>query len=271
MPVFKRILRIGSAVLLLIVVVRALTAAGVAPQQAPVQSPFTDKNFVLIASGTFQMGDSSDGPVHSVTLTHPFWMQETEVTQSQWQTVMGTNPSEHKDCPACPVDSVNYSDVQAFIGRLNTQPGKQYRLPTEAEWEYAARAGTMSDYGTPGDVTLGGWIQANSGGQTHPVGTLRPNAWGLFDMEGNVWEWVNDWYGPYPSNPIADPAGAPKITTNPDPTGGGLWLWPSGGQGRVLRGGSWLSNANEARSASRLNGPPLPRYNGVGFRLARTP
>jgi formylglycine-generating enzyme required for sulfatase activity/beta-lactamase regulating signal transducer with metallopeptidase domain len=237
------------------------------------QDPFADTDFVVIQPGTFQMGDSTsvvngvpwpNAPVHTVTLTHSFGMQRTVVTQAQWQAVMGYNPSHYKDCPACPVDSVSYDDVKAFIAKLDSLSEKQYRLPTEAEWEYAARAGTTGDYGTPGDVTLGGWIKDNSGGYSHPVGELHPNAWGLYDMEGNVWEWMNDWWGPYPSGQVIDPTG------------------PSSGQGctavpiallgtgfcHTIRGGSYLGTASTARSAFRMDcGAP---WRNIGFRLARS-
>jgi formylglycine-generating enzyme required for sulfatase activity len=234
-----------------------LGAAAIAarvPEAAGAQ--VADSDFVFIRPGTFQMGDAREGPVHEVTLTHGFWMQKTEVTQAQWMAVMGSNPSYFKACGrACPVDNVGYQDAQQFIATLNARSGKHYRLPTEAEWEYAARAGTTGDFGTPGPVTSGGWITDNSGNTTHPVGRLRPNAWGLYDMEGNVWEWVNDWYGPYPSGPVTDPAG------------------PASGYYRVLRGGSWDSNAADARSAFRFakpdNAPPAG-YHFRGFRLARS-
>jgi formylglycine-generating enzyme required for sulfatase activity len=130
--------------------------------------------------------------------------------------------------------------------------GQHYRLPTEAEWEYAARAGTTGNDGTPGAPTLGGWTAENSGNQTHPVAALRPNAWGLYDMEGNVAEWVNDWMGPYTSTPVTDPTG------------------PTSGTYRVVRGGSWLSTALFARSAARLDYIPTFRSSITGFRLART-
>jgi hypothetical protein len=170
-------------------------------------TPFTDVDFVHVQRGTFQMGDATSKI--AVTLTHGFWMQKTEVTQAQWQAVTGSNPSYHTDCPTCPVENVGYPDVQAFIAKINDlSPGKKYRLPTEAEWEYAARAGTTGDYGVPGPVTAGGWIVENSGGTTHPVGKLRPNAWGLYDMEGNVSEWVSGWAsGERPKGPLTDPTG----------------------------------------------------------------
>jgi formylglycine-generating enzyme required for sulfatase activity len=216
----------------------------------------TDSAFAFIKPGTFRMGDPTlkDAPIHTVTITHAFLLQKTEVTQAQWMEVMGGNPSFFGHCgPTCPVENVSYDTVQAFIARLNAMTGIQYRLPTEAEWEYAARAGTTGDYGTFGDVTDGAWVAANSEGTTHPVGLLRPNAWGLYDMEGNVWEWVSDWYGPYPSGPVDDPTG------------------PSSGTFHVLRGGSWFDPVANARSAPRNVDTRTDRSSNYGFRLARTP
>ena len=217
----------------------------------------TDSSFVWIQPGTFQMGDAGDAdvPVHPVTLTRGFWMQKSEVTQAQWSSVMQKNPSATSECGrVCPVESVSYDDVQGFLDELNVRyPGKHYRLPTEAEWEYAARAGTTGNHGTPGAVTFGGWIDANSDSTTHPVASLRPNAWGLYDMEGNVWEWVNDWLGPYATSPSTDPTG------------------PRAGDKRVIRGGSWFGPAADASSANRQAVPPGTRDHTVGFRLVRDP
>ncbi len=221
--------------------------------------PFADSNFVLLPAGTFSMGDPTDfWMAHDVTLTHSFRIQKTEVTQAQWIAVMHKNPSKFFVCgPQCPVENVSYADVQTFIAELNRiSPEKHYRLPTEAEWEYAARAGTNEWYGTPGDERFGGWTKNNSLRTTHPVAQLAPNAWGLFDMEGNVWEWVSDWYYErYPHAAVTDPTG------------------PATGTTRVIRGGAWDTPAIGARVFSR--GHKLPTgadYNsGIGFRLARTP
>ncbi len=221
---------------------------------------FGDDQFSLIPAGTFQMG-SADGsaherPVHTVTLTRSFYMQRTPVTQGQWREVMGSNPSHFSDCgDTCPVESVSWNDAQAFIQALNERyPGRNYRLPTEAEWEYAARAGTTGDYGGTGVLDEMGWYFGNSGVRTHPVALKQPNAWGLYDMHGNVWESVQDWYGPYTASAKTDPIG------------------PSTGSQKVLRGGSWGSLADNARSASRSRlGGPSGRNTSVGFRLARTP
>jgi hypothetical protein len=220
--------------------------------------PFTDSNFVLLPPGTFTMGNYEYREEHEVTLTHSFWMQKTEVTQAQWVAVMHNNPSKFDVCgPNCPVENVSYTDVQEFIAVLNAlSPDKHYRLPTEAEWEYAARAGTTGWYGTPGDERLGGWTKNNSLGTTHPVARLRPNDWGLYDMQGNVWEWVNDWYYYlYPPGPATDPTG------------------PATGTSRVVRGGAWDNSAVDTRTFTRAYKLPTGAdYNqGFGFRLARTP
>jgi formylglycine-generating enzyme required for sulfatase activity len=233
-----------------------LLLAGVGlPAVAAAQGPLTDTDFVLIRPGTFQMGgtgDADEQPIHAVSLTRAFYLEKTEVTQAQWFAIMGHNPSHHEDCSGCPVDFVSWDDVQSFIRALNARSGRTYRLPTEAEWEYAARAGTTGDYGTPGAVAQGGWTSENSGGATHVGGRLQSNAWGLFDMEGNVWEWVNDWYGPYPSGHVTDPKG------------------PASGPGRVLRGGSWDFTAAHARSSTRNGDTASFRSDSFGFRLART-
>ena len=175
--------------------------------------------FVLIEPGTFQMGSRSgeagrhdDEVRHQVTLSQAYYLGKYEVTQGQWAAVMGDNPSRFSNCGrTCPVEHVSWDDVQEFIRELNRREGANvYRLPTEAEWEYAARAGTQTAYhfGTAAN-RLGqyGWYQDNSGDQTHPVGGKRPNGWGLYDMLGNVWEWVADWYGAYPRGAVTDPRG----------------------------------------------------------------
>jgi formylglycine-generating enzyme required for sulfatase activity len=155
------------------------------------------------------------------------------------------------------VEEVSWSDVQEFIQKLNQKEGvNKYRLPTEAEWEYAARAGTAGKYSFGDDAGALGryaWYKDNSGGTTHPVGRKEPNGWGLYDMQGNVCEWVRDWYGDYSSSPVTDPRG------------------PSSGSARVDRGGSWGSNAWICRSASRGSSTPGARYDILGFRLAFSP
>ena len=229
--------------------------------------------FVYIPRGEFMMGSPSNEPgrdddetQHRVTLTKGFYMGTTEVTQGQWKAVTGSNPSRFKDCgDDCPVEKVSWNDVQAFIQKLNRREGETYRLPTEAEWEYAARAGTTTPftYGRclstnqanyNGDYPLEGCGKGEDRSRTIPVGSLNaPNAWGLHDMHGNVWEWCADWYGDYPSGSVIDPAG------------------PLAGSDRVLRGGSWSSIAGYCRSAYRGYGTPSRRGNNGGFRLALSP
>ena len=161
---------------------------------------FGSEQFALIPAGTFQMGDITgiglehERPVHTVNITKAFFVQKTEVTQGQWKAVMGSNPAGFSSCgDLCPVERVSWDEVQAFLATLNaTDPGKNYRLPTEAEWEYACRATTSGDFGGTGVPEEMGWIYENSGLMTHPVAQKQANAWGLFDMHGNVAEWVQD-------------------------------------------------------------------------------
>lgn len=213
--------------------------------------------FVRIPAGTFMMGSPKNEDErfswetqHKVTLTRPFEMMVTPVTQALWQFVMGNNPSYFKG-PDLPVEKVSWDDAQEFIQKLNQMLGTDsLRLPTEAEWEYACRAGTTgARYGKLGEVA---WYEDNSDGETHRVGTKAPNAWGLYDMLGNVWEWCQDWHGSYPSGPVTDPTG------------------PSTGSSRVNRGGSWNHDAGYVRAAFRGGNSPGNRSGGVGFRLARS-
>ena len=230
--------------------------------------------FVRIPAGSFMMGSPPDergrqadeGPQHRVTISKPFYMQTTEVTQGQWQTVMGSNPSKFKQCGAnCPVENVSWNDAWEFIRRLNQREGaNKYRLPSGAEWEYACRAGTSTPFYFGETISTD---QANYDGnlvypqgrkgvyreKTVPVKGFPPNAWGLYDMHGNVWEWVNDWYGEkyYASSPAIDPQG------------------PSSGTKRVLRGGSWRYPPWQLRSADSGWGDPAERDTYVGFRVAR--
>ncbi|MCK6527242.1 formylglycine-generating enzyme family protein [Myxococcota bacterium] len=246
--------------------------------------------FVLIPAGTFQMGtptptcpkddpftekdeyaDCMDGvssdemPVHRVTISKPFYLGKTEVTQAQWVAVMGTNPARFKtekageDSRNHPVENVSWDDVQTFIGRLNAKEGTTvHRLPSEAEWEYACRAGSMGAYGFGNDVgqlRVHGWFGGNSGGKTHAVAQLRPNAWGLYDMHGNVWEWVEDRWAKdfYASSPPTDPRGA------------------SSSSYRAYRGGSYTNDADFTRSATRGDfGTPYTGHMDLGFRLAKS-
>jgi formylglycine-generating enzyme required for sulfatase activity len=214
-----------------------------------------EPEMVYVEGGTFLMGGSSgesdEKPVHSVTLSS-FNIGKYEVTQAQWKSVMGSNPSYFKDCDQCPVESVSWNDVQDFIRKLNAQTGKNYRLPTEAEWEYAAKGGKSSKgytYSGSNDLNSVSWNTDNSGGKTHAVGGKQANELGIYDMTGNVWEWCSDWYGTYNSYSETNPTGA------------------SSGQNRVLRGGSWISSANFCRAAARLRINSDYRSYSLGFRL----
>jgi formylglycine-generating enzyme required for sulfatase activity len=202
-------------------------------------------------------GDPDERPVHRVRISRGFWMQKTEVTQEQWRRVMGNKPSHFQACgETCPVERISWDDARLFAERLNEEgSGGRFRLPTEAEWEYAARAGTRGAYGGSGVMEEMGWYQANAAAQPHPVGQKTANAWGLHDMHGNVWEWVSDWYSEsyYVESPAVDPTG------------------PSSGQARVSRGGSWSGGALLARSSYRSSDAPSVRTRYLGFRLIREP
>jgi hypothetical protein len=219
-----------------------------------------DDQFSLIPAGSFQMGsldgEDDERPVHTVNITREFLLQKTEVTQNQWKSVMGSLPSGVSLCgETCPIAGVSWNDVRAFVDTLNVrEPGKGYRLPTEAEWEYAARAGTTGDYGGTGALEDMGWYAGNSGGKVHFAAEKEANAWGLYDMHGNVMEWVRDYYSAsyYAESPTDDPAG------------------PASGSGRVIRGGAANLPATEARSANRSYGVHYAVYTGSGFRLARS-
>ena len=197
-------------------------------------------------------------PQHPVEITKPFYLQTTEVSQGQWKSVMGNNPSNFTGCgDECPVEAISWDDAIKFVEKLNQiENTNKYRLPTEAEWEYACRAGTKSifPFGDDADkLDEYAWYYANSDGKTHPVGKKSPNAWGLYDMLGNVLEWCQDWYKSsyYSESPIADPKG------------------PADGEERVLRGGSFNHSASETRPAHRRRGTPNKNYKSSGFRVAR--
>jgi len=262
--------------------------------------------FVLIPAGEFVMGSSdaerqvalaeekdgwakdripTEGPQHKVKISHPFYLGKYEVTQAQWQAVMGSNPSQFQG-PMNPVEKVSWDDVQQFVAKLNDLVGRvsnpspkggakagagtgykpvlhgetAYKavLPTEAEWEYACRAGTTTAFcfgDNPAMLAQYGWFGGNAGGKTHPVGQAQPNAWGLYDMHGNVWEWCSDWYGGdyYAKSPPVDPTGPPT------------------GSLRVLRGGSWNYPPRHCRAAFRHSGGPGHRGSHLGCRLALVP
>jgi formylglycine-generating enzyme required for sulfatase activity len=204
----------------------------------------------LIPAGKFMMGEEKDQ--HEVTISKPFYMGVTEVTQAQYEAVMGTNPSKFKGATN-PVDTVSWNDATEFCKKLSEKTRQAVRLPTEAEWEYACRAGSKTRFSF-GDADEGlgdyAWYSYNSDRTTHPVGQKKPNAWGLFDMHGNVWEWCADWYGDYPKGAVTDPQG------------------PASGAYRVLRGGAWLYSPDDCRSACRSGNGPNSRDFNYGLRVA---
>ena len=214
---------------------------------------------VKVEAGSFNMGATpemenpydSEKPVHRVTLTNNYYIGKYEVTQALWQAVMGSNPSGFKG-DNLPVEEVSWNECQDFISKLNAMTGKRFRLPTEAEWEYAARGGKKSrGYQYSGNNTLGdiAWYSGNSSSRTHAVGTKQPNELGIYDMAGNVWEWCQDWKGSYSSSPLVNPIGAVS------------------GSLRVYRGGSWSSSARGCRTSCRNCFTPNGRDNNLGLRL----
>jgi formylglycine-generating enzyme required for sulfatase activity len=215
--------------------------------------------------GEFMMGDAPQGGQDDhrprVRLTKAFYISKTPVTQAEYEGIAGSNPSQFKDSgPNAPVERVSWDEAMEFCRktteslRANGQnAGWEITLPTEAQWEYACRAGTDTAYYTgdsESDLSRAGWYSGNSGQRTHPVGEKEANAWGLYDMHGNVWQWCFDWYGDLPSGSAVDPTGA------------------SSGPNRVYRGGSWRFDAVNCRSAHRTGFEPGFRFNNVGFRLA---
>jgi formylglycine-generating enzyme required for sulfatase activity len=240
---------------------------------------WTGISLVELPPGRFTMGSASsesgrndDEVLHDVEITRPFLIGQHEVTQQEWRTVMGTSPSQFGACGnRCPVENVTFADAQQFLTKMNARvapsqskaPSLRYRLPTEAEWEYACRARTTGPFSTGENLTT---AQANYNGRfpygsfpageyrqkPTPVGAFPPNPWGLFDMHGNVWEWTADWYGPYTDNSSGniDPRGAPT------------------GDKRVIRGGSWYFDANSARCALRYTHAPADKGFSLGFRVA---
>ena len=216
--------------------------------------------FVWVPAGSFVMGSREDEEYHKaderqheVRIEQGFWLGKYEVMQGEWEQVMGTNPSYRKSFPRCPVERVSWDDAQEYIRRLNQREsgsGYVYRLPTEAEWEYAARAGTVGPrYGELDSIA---WYATNSGWTTHPVGEKQANEWGIHDMLGNVWEWTADWYGEYSSGLVTDPESS------------------GSGSDRVLRGGSYGDGAWIVRPAYRDYDSPGYRDLSIGFRLVRT-
>ena len=216
---------------------------------------------IKVEGGTFSMGatseqgsdaDDDEKPVHSVTLSD-YYIGETEVTQELWEAVMGSNPSYFEGDNQRPVENVSWNDCQKFIKKLNRLTGKEFRLPTEAEWEYAARGGKYSrgyKYSGSNNADEVAWYDSNSGSKTHPVKTKKDNELGLYDMSGNVWEWCNDWWGCYQSNSQTNPTG------------------PSEGESRVLRGGGWCYFDMGVRVSRRDYLTPGYRHIIIGLRLA---
>lgn len=217
-------------------------------------------NMVWVEGGTFSMGATSEQgsdaysdekPVHSVTLSS-FYIGKTEVTQALWKAVMGSNPSVFKG-DNLPVECVSWNDCQEFIRKLNALTGRNFRLPTEAEWEFACRGGNNSrgyKYSGSNYIDNVAWYVGNSGDKTHPVATKSPNELGIYDMNGNVWEWCSDWKGDYSSGAQTNPKG------------------PYDGSVRVDRGGSWYNDAGFCRSSNRSSRYPTIRGIDLGLRLA---
>jgi len=245
----------------------------VANQKARAGHTFTDSvtgmEFVWVPAGCFQMGSPSwedersedEGPVHKVCVDG-FWMGKYEVTQGQWQKIMGSNPSRFKEGKNYPVENVSWNDCQEFVEKLNHRGRKTFRLPTEAEWEYACRAGSVTPFSFGATIstdqanfdgsnnTYGNGYKGVFRGSTSEVGSLDSNSFGLYDMHGNVWEWCADWYKGYYSNiSVRNPQGS------------------SMGSDRVNRGGGWSSSPRFVRSACRRGSKPFYRYNFLGFRL----
>ncbi len=228
-----------------------------------------DQEFVRIPAGSFLMGSPLDEPgreaqerQHEVVLSRPFYLATTEVTQAQWESVMGANPSRFADCSKCPVEEISAHEIESFLARASTLEGVDFRLPTEAEWEYACRAGTESVFGIgdeldtdhanyDGHYPLAGQAAGEFRQRTMPVASFAANPWGLFDMNGNVWEWTADLYCEYPAGQVEDPLGSCASAL------------------RVIRGGSWVFGADSARCALRYTHRPQDVGPSLGFRLAR--
>lgn len=233
----------------------SLLLTGTQVAASNLKDPYTGMEFVPVPGGCFTAGandgNSDEKPLHEVCLS-PYYLGKFEVTQGEWQKVMGFIPSLFSGCGNdCPVEQVSWSDAQEFISRLNRLTGRSYRLPTEAQWEYACTAGGKGDkYCGGGEIEAIAWHDRNSGSRVHPVGQRKPNSLGIFDMSGNVWEWVQDWHGRYPAQRQQDPMG------------------PATGSSRVRRGGSWQYGADKARATWRSSGYQEDRAMDIGFRLA---
>ncbi len=220
------------------------------------REPVTGMEFVWIPAGELRQGcaegEADETPLREVRISG-FWMGRTEATQAQWKAVMGGNPSHFGAGGELPVESVDWNETADFIAKLNGRGGARFRLPTEAEWEYACKAGSDGQrYGEIGEIA---WYKDNAEGATHPVRMKKPNRWGLYDMLGNVWEWCGDWYDEkaYAAGPAANPKG------------------PASGTHRVGRGGSWYVTAPKVRASFRLGLVPGSKGMNLGFRLVREP
>ncbi len=234
---------------------KAEKEAATAKQGDVTVDDFTGMKLAYVPGGCFNMGSSADGkdyqadegPTHKVCVAS-FWMGQYEVTQGQWEKIMGANPSKFKKGGNYPVENVSWNDAQDFVKKLNSRSGKSYRLPTEAEWEYACRAGGSSKYCGGDKVDTVAWYEKNSGTTTHTVGGKKANSFGLYDMSGNVWEWCADWYGRsyYVSSTQDNPQG------------------PDSGSDRVIRGGTTIWSA---RTAYRNGRSPVNQNDDIGFRL----
>ncbi|MDB4557710.1 formylglycine-generating enzyme family protein [bacterium] len=229
------------------------------PTKLPESANSIGMKFKLVPAGTFMMGEGDEA--HQVILSKPFKMGVHEVTQAQFEKVMGVNPSGFRGADN-PVEKVSWNDAVEFCRKLSELPsekaaGHVYRLPTEAEWEYACCAGAAMRYrfgGSPSGISDYAWYEKNSGETTHPVGRKKPNAWGFYDMCGNVWEWCQDFHGPYPTGSVTDPRG------------------PASGRFRVSRGNGWYSPEKIFVGAGdRSNCDPTLRDDGSGFRVVLNP
>ncbi len=216
-----------------------------------------EPEMVFVEGGTFEMGsnfgEADEKPIHKVTLSS-FNIGKYEITQAQWKAVMGNNPSYFKDCQECPVEQVSWKEIQEYVRKLNHITEGNYRLPTESEWEYAAKGGKGSKgytYSGSNDMNNVAWYYENSGGKTHTVGTRQPNELGIFDLTGNVWEWCSDYYSRYSNIGETNPKGSSEGAFN------------------VLRGGSWYGDDNECRISFRSWSNPVNRNLDYyyGFRL----
>lgn len=243
----------------------AFTSYGRDSKKRSIIIPDIELELIRVNPGTFLMGsppdevlrDKAEGPQTKVTITQRFWLAKTEVTQAQYEAIAGSNPSRFKEVgPNAPVEEVSWDDAMQFCKLLNerereakTLPkGYEYTLPTEAQWEYACRAGTTTPYaGLPSAMS---WSNGNSKKTTHVAGLLQPNDWGFYDMSGNVLEWCFDWYDDYPGGSVKNPSG------------------PKRGHFRIGRGGSWRMDSRVGRSAARAGGSQGRRDYTIGFRVA---